>query len=103
MILETLSRCHGYPSILPRLQTASAPQTSGVGNHSTSAKIQTTPLGQGASKGEGEAAGRTQIGSGTEKNQRVQIVHAKTAEDVGKRTCQRSELVYGRKSSEGSK
>lgn len=100
--VETLSCSNSHSSILPWLQTTTEPQTSRAGNHFTSEKIQTTPLGQGAIERQGKAAWRTQTGYRAEANQRIQIIHAKTAQDVRERACQRSKFVYGGEPREGS-
>ena len=49
-ISDTLSCSNSHSSILPRFQTTTEPQTSRAGNHFTSEKIQTAPLGQGANE-----------------------------------------------------
>ena len=102
LIVEISQSSDRHSSILPRLKTTTNPQTSRVGNHPSSAQIQTIPAGQGEVESQGETAGRKQARHRPEEDQRVSIVHAKAAEDVRERTCQRSESVYGGEPSQGS-
>ena len=53
-VVEISSGSNSHPGVLPRLKRAANSETGGVGNHTSSAQIQTTSPGQRANEREGE-------------------------------------------------